>query len=357
MIPTTAFTDTGNARERASREWFGYGRWDAPYWFVGMEPGGTDDIAWYDTWLRLGGTELCDCRDHHLGTNFSKWHSESRPPPQWTWRRLIQLLLGYEGKPADADAVSVYQRDRWGSLNGDTALAEVSALRARSMGVNVDRTTYSDHRISILQERLAANKPTFVVFYGVTYRAIYEQIAQTQFDASGYAWHGPTLCVLVVHPAARGISSEMKSSDWWVRKGGEIRTIAAQSKSGQSCDTATAKTVPHSGESEPAHIGSPRPPRPEKAIGSFEPEPSDVIRLLVGDNPKLVGSKSYRRFESYRDGMTFGEYEATVYERLGKAEARKCKADVKWDSDRDFIQLIRDDQPLDLYMPDWLRRP
>lgn len=35
----------------AARNWFGYGRWDAPYWFLGMEPGGTDDHAP----MKLGG--------------------------------------------------------------------------------------------------------------------------------------------------------------------------------------------------------------------------------------------------------------------------------------------------------------
>jgi hypothetical protein len=32
----------------AAEQWFGYGRWAAPYWFVGMEPGGQDDarVSW-----------------------------------------------------------------------------------------------------------------------------------------------------------------------------------------------------------------------------------------------------------------------------------------------------------------------
>jgi len=355
-LPATTSTETGDARERAARGWFGYGQWNAPYWFVGMEPGGTDDIAWYETWLRLGGTELCDCRDHHLGTSFSKWHVGSRPPVQWTWRRLIQLLLGYEGRPADLDSVSAYQRDKWGALTGDTALAEVSAIRARSIATKLDRTTNLDQRVSILQERLAANEPNFAVFYGTTFRNIYERIAQVKFDAKGYGWSGATLCVLVVHPAARSISSEVKSGDWWIRKGAEIRTIIAQKKPVQGCVTVTAKTVPQSVAPDPARRYSSRPPRPKKAIGSFEPEPSDVIRLLVEDNPKLAASKSYRRFESYRDGMTVGEYKAAVFERLGKTEARKCKVDVKWDSDRNFIQLIRGGQPIDLSIPVWLRR-
>jgi hypothetical protein len=92
-------------------------------------------------------------------------------------------------------------------------------------------------------------------------------------------------------------------------------------------------------------------------IGASEPVPSDVIRLLAEDNPKRVGSKSYRHHECYHDGMTFGEYEVAVCERLGDAEMRKCKADVKWDSDRNFIRLVRGGQPIDLSIPVWLRRP
>ena len=84
-----------DARIRAAQGWFGYGRWDAPYWFIGMEPGGEDDLAWYETWLRLGGTELMDCRAHHIGTNYHKWHVAARPthtanmaPPDPTSPRL-----------------------------------------------------------------------------------------------------------------------------------------------------------------------------------------------------------------------------------------------------------------------------
>lgn len=46
-----------SVRDEAARKWFGYGRWDAPYWFVGMEPGGTEDASSYESWKRLGGGE------------------------------------------------------------------------------------------------------------------------------------------------------------------------------------------------------------------------------------------------------------------------------------------------------------
>jgi len=54
--------------EDAAQKWFGYGKWSAPFWFVGMEQGGMDDndhIGWEKAWQDLGGTELIDCREHH----------------------------------------------------------------------------------------------------------------------------------------------------------------------------------------------------------------------------------------------------------------------------------------------------
>jgi len=65
-------TGAHDPRKLAARKWFGYGRWDAPYWSNGMEPGGGDEQAWYETWVRLGGDELCDSRLHHLGTGYTK---------------------------------------------------------------------------------------------------------------------------------------------------------------------------------------------------------------------------------------------------------------------------------------------
>jgi hypothetical protein len=42
----------------AAEQWFGYGRWAAPYWFAGMEPGGQDDARVYETWHELGAPEI-----------------------------------------------------------------------------------------------------------------------------------------------------------------------------------------------------------------------------------------------------------------------------------------------------------
>jgi hypothetical protein len=92
--------ETDNPKARAARSGLGYGRWEAPYWFVGMEPGGEDADASYETWWeQFGGAELIDCREHHLASNSTDWHRDNRPPTQRTWLRLIPLVLAYEGEP------------------------------------------------------------------------------------------------------------------------------------------------------------------------------------------------------------------------------------------------------------------
>ena len=204
----------------AARKWFGYGRWNSPYWFLGMEPGGTDDHASYEAWQSLGGTELIDCREHHLRSGFSKWHQGDRPPTQATWRRLIQLLLGFKGEFADLNSVRTYQKNPWGSIDGETAVLEVSALHARSLSEDVDRNTYRDKRIATLGERLKEHRPRFVIMYGLGYRDIFEQVIGAPLR-NGHAWQGSSLCALVEHPTAR----PGKSPQWWIEKGKEIRSM------------------------------------------------------------------------------------------------------------------------------------
>lgn len=110
-----------DSKLRATESWFGYDRWDAKYWFIGMEPGGEDDAASYDAWLGLGGGELIDCRQHHLDRGFTKWHDDDRHGTQPTWRRLIQTMLGFEGLPATLEDVLRYQHDGWGCVDDDGA--------------------------------------------------------------------------------------------------------------------------------------------------------------------------------------------------------------------------------------------
>lgn len=60
------------------------------------------------------------------------------------------------------------------------------------------------------------------------------------------------------------------------------------------------------------------------------PIPKDsMIRILVDENPKTEGSKSYDRFELYHDGMTVGQY----------LELGGRRADLAYDADKEFITI------------------
>jgi hypothetical protein len=57
---------------------YGYGRWKAPYWFIGPEQGmglhenGLDRRV--KAWLALGSLELNDCREFHHRIGEMRWH-------------------------------------------------------------------------------------------------------------------------------------------------------------------------------------------------------------------------------------------------------------------------------------------
>lgn len=198
----------------AAQSWFGYGRWDAPYWFIGMEPGGDDTHASYDAWKALDPDRigLVDCREHHLwkrtvlgvkDPKWTRWHDE-RPGrrTQPTWRRLIQLLFGFKGMAADLDAVFEYQKQRWGAIDGETAVVELGALHAPGLFAKVDRETFRGERIRVLRSNLLDARPVFAVCYGYTFREQFQDVIGSDFDADGFIWAGPTLCVLTPGPTS-----------------------------------------------------------------------------------------------------------------------------------------------------------
>jgi hypothetical protein len=202
-----------------AHNWYGYGTWSAPYWFVGMEPGGDDTIANAVTWDRLGRQELVDCREHHLRAGISNWHREA-PAIQDTWGPLIRLLLVATGRTQSDSLVRRYQRDAWGASRGETAIAELSALSAPNLDATVDRLLYREHRKSILRQRLQEFSPRLVVFYGITYLDQWQAISGVRFDVSGFANIGSTLAVVALHPTSR----PTPALTYWISLAHEIST-------------------------------------------------------------------------------------------------------------------------------------
>jgi hypothetical protein len=61
------------------------------------------------------------------------------------------------------------------------------------------------------------------------------------------------------------------------------------------------------------------------------------ITVATDSNPKAKGSKSFKRFGLYKNGMTVGEYVAAA-SKLGGGR-RKAIRDITWDTAHGFIKL------------------
>ena len=199
--------------------WYGYGSWKAPYWFIGMEPGGDQGEANFAHWDRLGRAELLDIQAHHEG-HVLDWFSESSAT-QSTWAKLIWLLLAYKGVEPTRDATLRYQRDRLGRCDGETALLELSALAASHMGVAVSRSLNRVHRIETIRERLRAHEPSLVVFYSTRpeYADAWARIAGARLSEGRPVRMGPTAFLMAYHPQYK------RSKAYWLELAERLHAV------------------------------------------------------------------------------------------------------------------------------------
>jgi hypothetical protein len=220
-------TCTTDDLSEMARTHYGYGEWEAPYWFIGPEPGqdieeadiGQDGLlARCTAWKQLGGGELLDCRDHHLAFGYKRWHpTNALPPIQRTWGKLIRLLLIYQGVQPTSDCIKAYQRDCWGRARGETCVLELGALAAKSLRTTRDRSSFRSERIKNLREKAIMHSPTFIVCYGLGNKGDYEKIAGT-FDKSNVASLNGGFGFLAPHPVSYGT----RNVDW-ERFGSDLR--------------------------------------------------------------------------------------------------------------------------------------
>lgn len=185
--------------------WYGYGQWEAPYWFVGIEPGGDELDACVRMWNALGCREMLDIAAHHEEHGVD-WFGEAVTKTQATWQKLIWLLLFYQNIEPTADAVLKYQKTRLGRANEETALPELSALPAWSTGMQRPRLLFRKERVTLLRERLLTYQPEFAVFYSPDnsrdrrYVDAWNAIAGTTLVRDVPVLVGRTACVMTYHP-------------------------------------------------------------------------------------------------------------------------------------------------------------
>jgi hypothetical protein len=217
-------------KEMALR-YYGYGRWDAPYWFIGIGEGmGKESLELrLEAWLALGReTGLSDCREFHKYIGDENLTRKS-PKLQKTWRPLILLLLTALGRDADAESLRAYQSENWGMQSGDTCVCELFGLPAPTFKAynKLAGELFTQHeiddflqkRIDFLRGKIEEHHPKLVVMYGATASGQWNQIADHILERSKVYRIGPTLMVSTIHPVARN----PKGNAYWTEIGETVR--------------------------------------------------------------------------------------------------------------------------------------
>jgi len=215
-----------------ARRNYGYGRWDAPYWFIGPEQG----MASYENrdlcrrvraWVDLGRRELNDCREFHCRIGEKRWHFKNRVTLKPTWRPLMLLLTTFLERPANNDSLRNYQRDKWGALyerTGETCVIELSGLAAPKLRETQDSGPYLQERIEVIRSRIRRHRPELVVMYGKAQKRSWEKIAGGVFppEPKNFVRFGPTVLAFVRHPVARA----REGNEYWESLGRNLREFA-----------------------------------------------------------------------------------------------------------------------------------
>ena len=182
--------------EAYCKQFFGYGRWDAPVWFVGLEEAGAgtpEELqARLAAWDQRGRRELEDAPAFYPTCGQHQWHGPNAIL-QRTWRQLIRILLLARGEPVAEEALLEYQKHTLGASSGHVCLTELFPLPAPSHR----QWPYADHenlpgrirnreqfmqtvlpgRAATLREKIALHHPRAVVFYFWKPRSFAEAVA------------------------------------------------------------------------------------------------------------------------------------------------------------------------------------
>jgi hypothetical protein len=226
---------------------YGYGRWDAPYWFIGLEEGqspkenndfGNRAKAFHE----LNTDGLCDCRKFHEKIKEYRWHNVNaktgKVDLQSTWKYLMLLLLAYQGKPTEdrerrSNLKRNYQCNQWGAEGrdtGETCVIELSGLPANNSKISKERPEemrkeldrIRPERIGHIQEMLN-HGPQFVVMYGTTQKEHWRKIADYQLQPGIPKKIGSIVFLLTQHPTSH-YKKGQKKDQFWIDLGERLRS-------------------------------------------------------------------------------------------------------------------------------------
>ena len=170
-----------------SEGFYGFGKWEARIWFIGIEEaGGWDQQHVHrrlQAWHQNGRADLEDAPTFYPDAGNKRWHGAAAVL-QPTWAQLLRMLLAARGMPTTNEALLDYQRRHLGSRGGETCLAELLPLPSPStkdwhypkwskLRWLENRQQYYGHllvaRAAGLARRIKTHKPEVVIFYGTTF--------------------------------------------------------------------------------------------------------------------------------------------------------------------------------------------
>ena len=177
--------------ENYANTFFGFGKWEADYWLVGLEERGAKTLdefyRRYNAWRKMGSEQMVDLREF-----FQKSKSKADPSngewPEWpkwdnpTWKTLRSILLDACVNIGELDDKNEF----WGGSknvkrgSGHIALIEVSPFPAPSTkdwpyGEWIPdfmkkrskwKKKFQEERLRHLDEMLKEHKPIAVIDYG-----------------------------------------------------------------------------------------------------------------------------------------------------------------------------------------------
>ena len=201
-------------REMAER-FYGFGRWKAPYWFIGPEQGQDkkekDELGpRLSAWEKLGRPELADLKDFHDLLRPGMW-TEEGAHLQKTWRKLMLVLLSSRPGVFDKEDLRQYQRTKLGRAceeTDETCLLELSGLPANSGKITRDRESFLDRRIARLACAVETYKPKLVVMYGKGQKKHFERIVKPLPELDKTTVVGETVVLFTKHTNARKLTDE-----------------------------------------------------------------------------------------------------------------------------------------------------
>jgi hypothetical protein len=132
------------------------------------------------------------------------------------------------GLPTDNESLRAYQRDRWGSLDGETCVIELSGLASPNMKEAKDTSLFLQARIQLIRRKIYEYKPKLVVMYGRKQKRFWEQVAENQFppEPGPFFCKGPTLLAITPHPTRPikiKIDEKYVVNEYWTGLGRKLR--------------------------------------------------------------------------------------------------------------------------------------